>query len=364
MDDRIADRLFPHSSRLLAYAFLFVGALSVWTNVFHLRQMDFISFWAASVLALDGNAAAAYDIAAHKAVQDQVAIFEDLMPFPYPPPFLIFILPLGLLPYTLAAGLWVVGTYTLYFASAKRLLPGSGWLVAAFPPVLLNGMMGQNGFVTAAIFIGGALLLPKRPFLAGLLFGCLIIKPQLGLLLPLAFIAGRQWHAFAGAAASCVGLLLLGLLLFGSSSYQAMAEILPLYGKIAAEGLVGWHKMAGIYPSLSLAGLPSAAAWMVHIFIALAAVALVWRVWSGPFDTGAKAAALAAASVLASPYLYVYDTMLLWCVPLINIAQIWGYNETVNLMPLVPVTLLLLICRRLFWTPSQRAHSPLSPQAQ
>lgn len=153
--------------------------------------MDFISYWAASVLALGGNAAGAYDIQVHKAVQDGVALFDPLMPFPYPPPFLVMIFPIGLLPYAVAPAVWIAGTYALYFAAAKRLFPNSGWLVAAFPPVLLNAIMRQNGLLTAAFFIGGALFLPKRPFVAGLLFGCLI-KPQLGLLLPFAFIAGRS----------------------------------------------------------------------------------------------------------------------------------------------------------------------------
>lgn len=380
---RTGQHLFPMPTRALALLFLFVSAVSIWTNAFHGSQMDFISFWAASVLALDGNPAAAYDMYAHKAVQDQIASFPDWMPFPYPPPFLLLILPVGLLPYTLAAAVWVAGTYALYFLAAKRLLPDSGWLVACFPPVLLNGIMGQNGFLTGALFIGGALLLNRRPFVAGLLFGCLIIKPQLGMLLPFAFIAGRQWHAFAGASVSCAGLLLLALLVFGPTSYQAMAEILPMYGKIAAKGLVGWHKMAGVYSSLSLAGVPAAAAWAVHVGVALAALAVVWRVWRGPEEMPAKAAVLAAASVLVSPYLYVYDTVmlilpffwlvkqekdirilvLLWLIPLINVAQSWGFNETVNLMPLVPISLLVLIWRRLYGRKTLGSRK-LVPQAQ
>lgn len=385
MDSEKNRRLFPLSSRIFAYLFLFVSAVSVWTNVYHHQQMDFISYWAASVLALDGNPAAAYDIQIHRAVQDKIGDFDTLMPFPYPPPFLILILPVGLLPYTLAAAMWVVGTYAIYFVTAKRLLPHSGWLVAAFPPVLLNGIMGQNGFVTATMFIGGALLFPKQPFVAGLLLGCLIIKPQLGLLLPFAFIAGKQWRAFAGATISSIGLVLLGLLFFGLDSYLAMVELLPIYGRIAAEGLSGWHKMSSVYASLSLAGLPAGVAWGCQFLVALAALAFVCHVWRLPVELTAKAAALAAGSVLVSPYLYVYDTVLLilpffwlarrgadlrllaglWCIPLVNIAQSWGYNETVNLMPLVPIALLLLIRRQLTETARNRLKAAeMVPQTQ
>jgi hypothetical protein len=351
-------------TRAFAYVFLFVSALCIFHNMRFAQQVDFISFWAAAVLALQGDAASAYDIAAHKAVQNGLQAFSSNMPFAYPPPFLLIVLPLGLLPYALAAAVWITGTYLAYFLTAKRLLPGSGWLVAAFPPVLLNGMIGQNGFITAALFIGGALCLGKRPFLAGLILGCLVIKPQLGLLLPIALVAGGQWRAFAGASLSSMGLLLLAWIAFGTDTYAGMIEIAPLFASIASDGLVGWHKMSSVYASLRLAGLPARAAWTMHIFIALGAAAAVWWAWRRPVELGAKAAVLAAASMLVSPYVYVYDAMLLilpilwlvasgvnrniimllWLIPLITFLQSFGFNETLNLMPLLPIALLIIIC--------------------
>jgi hypothetical protein len=358
---------YPKTSRAFAYAFLFVSALCIFHNIRSAQQIDFISFWAAAVLALDGNAAAAYDITAHKAVQDGLQAFATKMPFAYPPPFLLMVLPLGLLPYPIAAGVWIVGTYLLYFFAAKRLLPQSGWLIAAFPPVLLNGMIGQNGFLTAALFIAGMLSLTRKPFVAGLILGCLVIKPQLGLLIPLAFIAAGQWRAFAGAALSAVGLLLASWAAFGSETYAGMIEIAPVFASVASDGLVGWHKMASVYASLRLAGLPAEAAWALHVLVALAAAVTVWIVWRREADPRAKAAALAAASMLISPYIYVYDSMLLilpilwligagtdrrlilalWLIPLISFLQSFGFNETVNLMPLLPIALLAIIFREL-----------------
>ena len=78
----------------------------------------------------------------------------------------------------------------------------------AMPPVLINAITGQAGFLIAALFIGGMALLPKRPLLGGMLLGLMVIKPQLGLVLPFALAAGREWRAFAGRgalgrAASC-----------------------------------------------------------------------------------------------------------------------------------------------------------------
>lgn len=355
----------------IALLFLLVVVTALAVNVVHPFAMDFVSYWAAAVLALGGNPVGAYDLAVHSAVERGVVTLNELMPFAYPPPFLVLLLPFGLLPFGAAAALWVVTTFGLYFAAAKRLLPDSGWVVAAYPAVLVNGIIAQNGFLTTAILIGGLILLPKRPFLAGMLLGCLIIKPHLGLLLPLAFIAARQWRAFAGATLSSAGLLLLGLLAFGTAPYAAWIAQAPLYASIVADGLVGWYKMASPYASLRLAGLSSPAAWTVHILVALAAAATVWRVWRSDCDPAAKGAALAAATALASPYLYVYDTLiliipmlwlltvernrallaLLWLAPLVSFAQNFGYNDTVNIMPLVPITLLVLIARHIFGAP-------------
>lgn len=358
---------FARSARLLAFAFLLVAATALFVNLAHPYQMDFVSYWAAALLTLGGTPAAAYDVAVHHAVQQQAGAFGATMPFPYPPPFLLVVLPFGLLPYGTAAIAWVLATFAAYLAAVRRLFPGAGWLAAAFPAVLVNAIIGQNGFLTAALFIVGAALLPRRPFLAGLLLGLLVIKPQLGLLLPLAFAAGREWRAFAGAAVGAGGALLSAFLLLGPTPYVAMIELIPLYGAIARDGLVPWHKMASVQAALSMMGLPAAVALTAHGLIATAGAAAVWRVWRRPDgDPLGKAAILAAASLLVSPYLYGYDMLILivpllwllgqgenrallavlWCLPLISLFQDWGLPAIVNPLPFVSVVVLWLVHRR------------------
>ncbi len=358
---------YPRAARLLALAMLFAGVTALWVNLFHVYQTDFISYWAASVLTLEGRPAAAYDVAIHAAVQAELVKFEGLMPFPYPPPFLFLLLPFGLLPYPVASALWIGLTFAFYLAVAKRVWPGSAMLAVAYPAVLANFIIGQNGFLTAALMIGGLSLIGKRPFVAGLVLGCLLVKPQLGILLPLALLAAGQWRVIAGAATSTLGLLLLGAIAFGLDSYRALFDLMPIFGPILSEGLSGWHKLGSVYASLRLAGLSSDVAWLLHILVAAAAALQVWQTWRADCPPAAKGAVLAAATFLISPYLYHYDSLILvipffwllgdgadrrllaalWCIPLVSLAQSWGYNETVNLMPLLPITLLVMIQRRL-----------------
>jgi hypothetical protein len=233
----------------------------------------------------------------------------------------------------------------------------------SFPPLLVNVITGQAGLLVAASLIVGMTLLPKRPLAAGLLLGLLVVKPQLGLVLPLALAAGREWRVIAGAAASSIGLVGLSILVFGWAPYQAWLGNAGFIASIANEGLAGWHRMASVYGALRMAGLGSGAAWAVHIIIAAAAAAAACLVWYRKADLEPRAGALAAATALASPYLFVYDTMILvapflwligqgrhrlllglvWAILFLALVQVAGWSGGPNLMPLAPIVLLGLI---------------------
>lgn len=238
---------FRRSSRYVAYLFILICAFALFSNAFHPRPMDFISFWVAAKLAIGGNFAAAYDPVAHEPFQRALEATGGLSGFVYPPPFLIAVMPLGLLPYGVAAGAWVVGTFVLYLLAADRLAGDARWQATAFPPILMNGIIGQIGFLTGAIFIAAASQLQRRPILAGALFGCLVIKPQLGLLLPVAFIAARAWKAFAGAACSVLLLLLFSYLIVGGETFVATANALSDQATLVFSSPLSFYKMTSIY---------------------------------------------------------------------------------------------------------------------
>jgi len=381
VDETVTARLYPRAHKLLGLAVLFVAVLAIVSNIADPRQTDFIAYWAAAVLTLHGQAAAAYDPIALAGVEHVGAAFTSRMPFGYPPAFLLVALPAGLMPYTLAVAAWIGVTAAGYIAAAKTLLPGSAWLAAAFPPVAVNVMIGQNGLLTAALIIGAAITLPRRPFTAGLLVGCLVIKPQLAILFPLAFVVGGQWRAFMGAALSSLGLSALALACFGTGTYIAFFKAMPLFASVVAGGLTGWYRMASVYGSLRLAGLDAQTAWAIYAAVALAAAAMVAIVWRGRHDPQAKMAVLVAASMLISPYLYVYDTValvvpffwlatqrtdrrllaVLWLIPVVSLAQNWGLNGTMDLMPLVAIGLLVLLGLRLFGQNGRRVIAYRSP---
>lgn len=347
----------------VALLFLFIAVTALVTILGDPYQMDFVAYWAAAVLTLDGNPAGAYDLALHRATELGAIPLDGALPFAYPPCFLLVAAPFGLLSYPAAAADWVLLTFAGYCLAMRRWAPGMPWLALSFPPLLVNVITGQAGFLTAALFIGGMALLPRRPLLAGVLLGLLIVKPQLGLVLPLALLAGREWRALAGAAASSVGLILVSLVLLGWEPWQAWLGNADLIASIASEGRAGWHRMASVYGALRLAGLGAAPAWIGHGLVALAAAAAACLIWYRKAELGARAGALAAATALASPYLFIYDTLLLivpflwlvargrhklllalvWAILFVALAQAAGWSPGLNLVPLAPIILLALI---------------------
>lgn len=352
----------------LAFTVMFIAASEFFWNAQVPTSRDFISFWGAAKMALAGTPAAPYDLEALHALQSGVATFDDgKMPFPYPPAFLLLVLPFGWLSFPAAMAFWSALTFLIYLVVVRRAFADAGWLPAAFAPVFATAAIGQNGFVTASICIGGLCLLRSRPFAAGLLLGCLAIKPQLGILLPVAFLASGQWRAIAGAALSSVGVFLLGLAVFGVATTEAWIAQMPLYGEIARDGLVGWGKLASVYAALRQAGLSSEVALALHCAVALAAAVSVWIVWRSAAPHMAKVAVLAAATMLISPYLFIYDGVILavpflwlacsgerpqvlaplWLLPFVSVTQIGLNSTTPNLLPLAPLGLLILLGTRL-----------------
>src|SRR6516225_5841230 len=94
-------------------------------------------------------------------------------------------------------------------------------IAAAFPAVFVNVGHGQNGFVTAAL-LGGALhWLDRKPWIAGILIGLLAYKPQFGVLIPLALLAGQRWSCIGAATATVAGLIAISLLTLGEGVWHA-----------------------------------------------------------------------------------------------------------------------------------------------
>lgn len=276
---------------------------------------DFISFWTSGRMLQAG--ANVYDTAAHVAAQREFyAIPGEYTAFFYPPNFLPFVWPLGLLPYFPALGGWLAVTGAAFLTAIRAWFRALGLkgpalvLIVAFPPVFVTLTHGQTSFLVAALLGGGLLLTGRRPWLAGLLIGLATIKPQFGLLVPLALLACGQWRTIASAGMTALALAGFAALAFGPDVWADWLAITRTASTATADGNIGFAKMVSVFAGLSLIGVPASAAMAVQVAVSLAlAAAVVAASWRRAMTPGLAALVLAGAP-LVTPFVLDYDMVL------------------------------------------------------
>ena len=277
---------------------------------------DFVNVWAAGRLVLDGHPAQAYDWVIQKQVE--VALlgqdFVGYFAWHYPPPFLFVASLLAQFSYSVAFMGWVSFSLLPYLAMMRAIVGRNfGFLLAlALPVVFSNALVGQNGFLTAALIGGTLYLLPVRPALAGICLGFLSYKPQYGLLFPLVLIAASQWRAFFAAAATTLTLAFASWLAFGTESWQAFFHWMPMFSQaFLTEGKAPWWKLQSIFSLVRYFGGTEQLAWGFQWVLTAAVAVVLTLMWRSRVPYTLKAAALAAGTLLTTPYLFMYDLMVL-----------------------------------------------------
>jgi arabinofuranan 3-O-arabinosyltransferase len=277
---------------------------------------DFVNVWAAGRLALEGHPAQAWDWDIQKPIEvaELGQSFVGYFAWHYPPPFLFVASLLARLPYGAAFAGWVCVSAIPYLVVMRAIVGRPfGWVLAlAVPTVISNGLVGQNGFLTAALIGGTLYLIPARPLLAGVCLGLLSYKPQYGLLFPLVLIATSHWRVFCSAAVTTVLLALVSWLAFGTESWQAFFHWMPMFSQaFLTEGKAPWWKLQSLFAMVRYLGGTEQFAWMCQwAFSAAVAVVLV-MMWRSRISYSLKAAALATGTLLITPYLFMYDVMVL-----------------------------------------------------
>lgn len=327
-------RWFAAVALALAIACVILAVLAARIIIVEDKAVDFLSYWAAAKLALTGNAAGAYDVATHRAVEATVAQVGGLLAFPYPPPFLLLVMPFGAGGFGAGFVAWVALT-GIAFVLAARAITATRYALAQ-PAAFANAISGQNGFLTTAIFVGGLKQLEKRPFLAGTILSLLVIKPQIALLLPVALIAARQWRAIGGAIAGAAGVLLLTLTILGPAAFRGFVEILPVYTQAMDREAWPWNEFASTFALVRHLGAERGLSLVIHGVVAIAAAWLTWRAWRTNHE--ARIPILAACTLLLPPYLLTYDSLLL-LVPFAWLVQQGRYPAaaTLWLLSLLPI---------------------------
>jgi arabinofuranan 3-O-arabinosyltransferase len=282
----------------------------------HFIHTDFVNVWAAGRLALEGHPAQAWDWGIHKQVQVAMLGYDYVGDYTwhYPPPFLFVAMVLAHFSYAYGLVGWAASSFVPYLAMMRGAVGQRFGLIvgAAFPVVLANTMAGQNGFFTAALLGGTLVLLPTRPVLSGICLGLVSYKPQYGLLFPFALIAASQWTVFFTAAATTAALALISWIAFGTESWLAFFHWMPLLSQACfTEGRATFYKLQSVFGLVRTFGGSEQLAWTFQWIMSATVLAGVVMLWRSRADYPLKAAALAAGTLLLTPYLFLYDMMVL-----------------------------------------------------
>jgi hypothetical protein len=315
------DRIRGYSLMLLG---LYAVAIAAWLTLSHDLVdakgkpigTDFSNVYAAGTLTWQGQPAQAYQPALQFAAEKAVFGGREV-PFygwHYPPFFFAIAFLVAAAPYAWGLSIWLVASLAAYLAAMRAILPRPETLLvaAASPAVFVNIGHGQNGFLTAAL-LGGALHLPdRRPWLAGLLIGLISYKPQFGVLIPVALLAGGRWSSIAAAVATVAALLAISFVTLGGGIWHAFADSMNFTQTVVLEkGGTGWEKIQSIFSAARMWGAGVQAAYTVQIALTLLLAASLAWLWHSGAALELKASALATGSLLATPYVLDYDLVVL-----------------------------------------------------
>jgi hypothetical protein len=277
--------------------------------------IDFGIFWAAARVELEHGATAVFSPRWMQPLEAMVRITPTYGPCPYPPTFLLAIRPLGFLNYSSALILFMALGIGAYSVVTARLCGGlkkthrEALIIAAFAGVPLAIQAGQNSLFTAAAAAAALILMDSAPLGAAACLAVLAVKPQLGVLFPLALICGRKWTMLVAAIALCVLFALSSAVILGFDAWPSFFSYAAEFKQSALlDGQEGhWFGMPTLFATARLAGLSVPVAYVIQMAAAVPAALAVAYLWFTDARLELKAAALLVGSLLVQPYLMCYD---------------------------------------------------------
>ncbi|MEP9374528.1 glycosyltransferase family 87 protein [Mesorhizobium sp. KR1-2] len=282
-----------------------------------LPYWDFTNLWAGSRMALDGHVADLFDVETYRAALR--SMFSPDLPdqeWSYPPSIILLGAPLAALPILPAYLVWTFGTvFCLWLATRPlKLGPAAELAIILSPAVFMNAVFGQNGALTTALLVGGLAVAPRRPLLAGVLFGLLTIKPHLGLLVPFCLVASGNWRTVWAAAASATVLAVATGLLFGFEVWpHFFKETRALMTAIMeAPFPQPYHSNAMTVFFLARArGFGLGVSYGLQAISTVTAIAAAVWLWlpQRRAEHRERVVITALLAILATPYGYTYDTI-------------------------------------------------------
>ena len=292
----------------------------------NLKGTDFLHLYTLGSLAAAHRGSDLYDmnaqaaLAAHRVPEASGIRYLPL----YPPQVSILFAPSAGLSYGWALGLWWVfsaGVYTVCCYFIWRACPNLqhygntvALLALAFPAFFHLIAWGQTSALALACFTAMFFLLrDRREFLAGVVLGCLIFKPQLGLAAAVLFVAVGAWKTVLGAFLSAAAQFSAGVIYYGVEPLRQWVRMLwnvrSLWPELEPK-VYQTHSLRTFWSMLIPWPAVSFALYSVSAVTVLGLTIVCWRC-EERISLSLRYSTLLFASVLVAPHLTVYDLVIL-----------------------------------------------------
>jgi len=283
---------------------------------------DFLAYWTGGNLLADGHAASLYDPALQEALQREAVsgLGDGLSWFVAPPFVAVLYLPLGAIPFAVAACVFTVLSLAALYLVGRILVPAVRRdpdlpvglfmvAVAASPAVFEAVGAGQNSPFLLLLWVLALLQLSAgRDATAGALFALTLFKPHLVLLIPIWFVVRRKWRALGAFGVGAAALFAVPLTFLPS-------HVLGAWRTALTSDTFGQHvqvdqtwKMESLSALLTdVTGWPRIDA----VVLAAGALGLAWWLAKLRPDPLRDLAVVAAVTVASAPHVMLYDAVLL-----------------------------------------------------
>ena len=291
----------------------------------NLKGTDFLHLYTLGSVAAAHRGADLYDMNAQAVLAAQrVPEAAGIRYLPlYPPQVSVFLAPLARLPYGWALLVWWCGSAVVYgiccyciWRTCPNLRNYGGpvaLLAVAFPAFFHLIAWGQTSAAALACFtLMFFLLRDKRDFLAGLVLGCLIFKPQLGLAAAIVFVSIGAWRTVLGAVLSAVAQLSVGVFYYGIEPLRRWMYVLRNVGHVLPllePKLYQTHSLRTFWSMLVPGEVSPLGPYILSAMVVLAFTIACWTRGSGSLPL--RYSSLLLTSVLVAPHLTVYDLVIL-----------------------------------------------------
>jgi hypothetical protein len=302
---------------------------------------DFFALWSYGKIVAGHPASDLYNAGTLHALQVALGMPESAHnPFPYPPSAILLFRALTWLPYQTTYVVWTLGTLALFVwavvATCSRLAISVIGVIVA-PVTILCIDSGQTGLLTAALLVAGSRLASSRPILSGVLIGLLAYKPQMAILVPIAFVAAGYWRAFAAACMTVIVLAAVATVAYGAAVWADWIAMLPAYSDVFDRAPAVMKFKPTIMANLQMAGVALPVARAIQGLMAVAVAVLVWRCFRQNAGGRLATAALLVGTALATPHAVIYD------LPIVAAAMVLFIQERIVTDPVFSLGELVIL---------------------